>query len=86
MTLDIEDKSLLTNLTDVTNKVKNEVVKLITINKYLIKIIESALNFKPPVMKYQLEFLEKIDEQLAAGQTESSFWKDKLVKQISESK
>lgn len=85
MILDVNDTDFLDNLTKSTEGAKREVIKLIAINKYLMKLIESTLVFTPPSTKYQLNFAEKIDEQLVAGQIESSFWKDKLVKQRSDS-
>lgn len=55
--------------------------KLIFTDQRLMKLIGRATQYDPPSNKYQLEFLGQIDKELARGQTESTFWKDKLVLQ-----
>ncbi len=55
--------------------------KLIYSDQILMKVIERAIKYDPPSNKYQLKFLDQINKELARGQTESTFWKDKLVLQ-----
>ena len=73
------------NLEDMIAEQKSKVgfctTQLIVTCQALIKLIERATRFTPPSNKYQIEFLEQIDKQLAQGQSEASFWRDKLVLQ-----
>ena len=78
------------NLEEMIAEEKNKVMfcttQLIITCQTLIRLIERATKFTPPSNKYQLEFLEQIDKQLDAGQSEASFWRDKLVLQKVEKK
>lgn len=73
------------NLEEIIAEYKNKVgfctTQLIITCQTLIRVIERATRYTPPSNKYQIEFLEQIDKQLAQGQGEASFWREKLVLQ-----
>lgn len=71
-------------LDDILNELVVSTNHLIFTCQALMRMIERATKYDPPSNKYQLEFLEQIDKQLAQGQSEASFWKDKLVLQSTE--
>jgi hypothetical protein len=76
--------SQLEELKKLDKKLAGHIIKLNFINRQLIRLIETAMRVDLPSDKYKLEFLEEIDKQLLSGNTESNFWKDKLVKLNSE--
>lgn len=59
------------------NILKKNIIKLITINKLLLKMINDTLSFKPGIKKAALDLLKEYDK---TKHEKASFWKDKIKK------
>lgn len=65
---------------DVTKRYLNTILRLLIAIKKMILFIEETCEYESPSKEYQSKWLELIDEELAGGQTEASFWKNKYKK------